>query len=235
MNCTEAKKLLPAMALGDLEGAEREALVEHLKGCEACRVDRAHLEKTLRIAEKLPAPAEPSATRRARVVAAMAASAADEPRSAAPRARSGWRFGLAAAVLLAVFGTWGVATGRIGFAAPAYELKAEDVRGEALLMRADGSAWEPLQPGTTIRMGDRVLTNGGRVWFRSGAKDLIVLADGSQLMINRSDLSAPSVMLVYGELWAEVTPRDKARLRFESAEREGSVEVVGTRFHLEYR
>ena len=234
MNCAETKKLLPAMVLGDLEGADRNALVEHLKGCEACRAERAHLERTLRIAEKLPVAAEPSGTRRMRVVAAMAAASADESRVETPRS-SGWRrWGLAAAVLIAVLGA-GVATGRIGFAAPTYQLKAEDVRGEALLMKVDGATWEPLLPGTTIRMGDRVLTNGGRVWFRSNAKDLIVLADGSQLMINRLDLSAPSVMLVYGELWAEVTPRDKGRLRFESAEGEGSVEVIGTKFHLEYR
>jgi len=137
-------------------------------------------------------------------------------------------------VLIAVLGT-GVATGRIGFAAPTYQLKVEDVRGEALVKRADSATWEALLPGTTILMGDRVLTNGGRVWFRSSAKDVIVLADGSQIMINRSDLAAPSVMLVYGELWAEVTPREKGRLRFESAESEGSVEVIGTKFHLEYR
>lgn len=235
MSCVEMKKLMPAMVLGDLDGADRDALVEHLKGCEGCRAERVHLERTLRIAEKLPVAAEPSATRRTRVVAALAAASGDESRVVKPRGHSGFRFGIAAAVLFLVFGTWGVATGRIGRAAPAYELKAEDVRGEALLMKADGSTWEPLATGTTIRMGDRVLTNGGRVWFRSGAKDLIVLADGSQIMINRSDLAAPSVMLVYGELWAEVTPRDKGRLRFESAEREGSVEVIGTKFHLEYR
>jgi hypothetical protein len=234
VNCVESKKLLPAMVLGDLEGAERDALVEHLKSCEACRAERAHLEKTLRIAEKLPVAAEPSGTRRMRVVAAMAAASVDDSWVEKPR-RPGWnRWWVAAAVLLAVLGT-SVATGRIGFPSATYQLKVEDVRGDALVKKVDGATWEPLTPGTTILMGDRVLTNGGRVWLRSTAKDLIVLADGSQVMINRSDLAAPSVMLVYGELWAEVTPREKGRLRFESAESEGSVEVIGTKFHLEYR
>jgi hypothetical protein len=234
VNCAEAKKLLPAMVLGDLEGAERDALVEHLKGCESCRAERAHLEKTLRIAEKLPVAAEPSGTRRMRVVAAMAEAAAGDSWVEKPR-REGWkRWGLAAAILLAVLVT-GVATGRIGFPAPTYQLKVEDIRGEALVMRSKSTAWEPLVPGATIQTGDRVVTNGGRVWFRSSAKDLIVLADGSQIRINQADLAAPSVMLVYGELWAEVTPRDKGRLRFESAELEGAIEVIGTKFHLEYR
>ncbi|MEK7467795.1 MAG: zf-HC2 domain-containing protein [Planctomycetota bacterium] len=234
MNCAETKKLLPAMVLGDLEGADRDALVEHLKTCEACRAERAHLEKTLRIAEKLPVAAEPSGTRRMRVVAAMAAASADESRVERPRSTGLKRFWLAAAVMIAVLGT-GIATGRIGLAAPTYQLSVEDVRGVAFIKRFDSATWEPLTRGTKFHMGDRVLTDGGRVWFRSSAKDLIVLADGSQMMFNRSDLSGPSVMLVYGELWAEVTPRDKGRLRFESAESEGSVEVIGTKFHLEYR
>ena len=234
MSCVEMKKLLPAMVLGDLEGAERDALVEHLKNCEACRSERAHLEKTLRIAEKLPVAAEPSGTRRMRVVAAMAEAAAGESWVEKPR-RPGWKpWGLAAAVLIAVLGT-GLATGRIGFAGPGYELKVAEIRGEVLVFKARGSAWEPLVQGATIGIGDRVLTNGGRVWFRSNMKDLIVLADGSQLRVSRYDPAAPGIELVYGELWAEVTPREKGNLRIESPEGEGYVEVIGTKFHVEYR
>ncbi|MCE9583913.1 MAG: zf-HC2 domain-containing protein [Planctomycetes bacterium] len=231
MNCEEMKKLVPAMVLGDLEGAERDRLVEHLKTCEACRAERAHLERTLHIAEKLPAP-ETSGARRDRVVAAMAAASRDESHFVKPR--GAWkRWGIAAAVLLVMAGT--VATAKLGFAGEAWELKAEDIRGEALVMKAGGSTWEPLGRGATVHIGDRVLTNGGRVWFRSNAKDLIVLADGSQVMINRQEMAEPSLMLVYGELWAEVTPRDKGHVRFESPEGEGFVEVLGTKLHVEYR
>ena len=234
MNCEEARKLLPAMVLGDLEGSDRDRLVEHAKGCEGCRAERAHLEHVLSAAKRLPAP-EPSGARRERVVAAMAA-AAEEPRAAEPRRRWG-PMAAAAAVLLAVAGTWAGATGRLGFLSrdEAYGLKAEEIKGEALLMRAGGSTWEPLTTATDVKVGDRVLTNGGRVWFRSTAQDLIVLADGTQVMINRADPRNPSVMLVYGEIWAEVTPRKEGNLRFESPEGEGSAEVIGTKLHLEYR
>ena len=233
MSCAEMKKLLPAMVLGELEGAERDQLVEHLKSCEGCRAERLHLDRVLSVARKLPAP-EPSGTRRERVVAAMAASSVDETRVVKPR-RSLRSWGLAAAVLLAVTGTYGVATGKFGFAREMYSFKVEDIRGEALLLRAGGATWEPLGIGTAVHIGDRVLTNGGRVWFRSNARDLIVLADGSQVMINREEMTAPGIMLVYGELWAEITPREKGHLRFESPEGEGAAEVIGTKLHVEYR
>lgn len=234
MNCVEAKKLLPAMALGDLEGAERDALVGHLKDCEACRAERTHLEKTLRVAERLPA-AEPSGTRRMRVVAAMVAATAEESRVAKRRPGGGWRkWGLAAAVLVAVIGG-SVATARLGFATPAYELKVEDLRGEVMVLRAGGTERVRLARGETIRIGDRVDTQGGRVWFRSSVRDLVVLADASQMMINRSGIKEPSLMLVYGKLWIEATPREEGHLNVETPEGEGFVEVVGTKFQVEYR
>jgi ferric-dicitrate binding protein FerR (iron transport regulator) len=226
------RKRIPAMVLGDLEGAERDLLVEHLKGCEGCRAERAHLEATLATAKRLPAP-EPSAARRDRVVAAMAAAAGDSAPER-PRRRLG-SLGFAAAIALAVLGTWTVSTGRLGLAKPAFELTVEDVQGYAVMLPSGGTAWEPLAPGAVVRVGDRVLTNGGRAWMRSNANDLFALADGSQLRINQQDKDNPNVQLVYGELWAEVTPRDRGHLRIESPQGEGFVEVLGTRLHVEYR
>ena len=231
MSCAEIKKNLPALVLGDLEGPDLDRAVAHLKDCAACRAERAHLEAALAAAKRLPAP-EPRATRRDRVVAAMVA--ATEPQTKKPRRPWGWAAS-AAAVLLAVLATWGVSTGRLGLSREAYALTAEDVKGEALLMRAGGSGWEPLAPKTRIQIGDRVLTNGGRVWLRSTANDMVVMANETQVMVNRADADHPSVMLIYGELWAEVTPRDRGNLRFESPEGEGFVEVIGTKLHLEYR
>lgn len=232
MSCAEIKKNLPALVLGDLEGPDLDRAVAHLKDCEACRAERAHLEAALAAAKRLPAP-EPRATRRDRAVAAMVAAAEERPAKAGRRPW-GWAAS-AAAVLLAVLATWGVSTGRLGLSRESYALTAEDVKGEALLMRAGGSTWEPLAPKTRVEIGDRVLTNGGRVWLRSTANDLVVMADGTQVMVNRADAEHPSVMLIYGELWAEVTPRDRGNLRFESPEGEGFVEVIGTKLHLEYR
>ena len=58
---------------------------------------------------------------------------------------------------------------------------------------------------------------------------------GKGLRVSRYDPAAPGIELVYGELWAEVTPREKGNLRIESPEGEGYVEVIGTKFHVEYR
>jgi hypothetical protein len=235
VNCGEAKPKLAAVVLGDLEGPELDLVSAHLRDCAACRAEKAHLEGSLGAMKRLPAP-EPRPTRRVRTVAAMVA--ATESAIEAPPRRSWARYGVAASLILAVTATWAGASGKLAWMmnTPEFALTVEDLKGEALIMRSQGSQWEPLAPRATVRLGDRVLTNGGRAWLRSTRGDLIVMADGAQVMVNRNDPKNPSMMLVYGEIWAEITPRpEKEHLRFESPEGEGAVEVLGTRLHLEYR
>ena len=102
------EELLPAHALGALDGDDLRELEEHLDaGCEECRRQLALWDRDLEALAESVAPIAPSDTTRARVLrmtatAATAASAAPSPR------RRSWWLPLAAAALLAV-AVWGVA------------------------------------------------------------------------------------------------------------------------------
>jgi anti-sigma-K factor RskA len=105
------EELLPAYALGALEGEELRELEEHLAGgCDECGRQLALWQGDLEALAAAVPPVEPSEITRARVLrlagAAPAAPAAPMP-AAAPRRTSSWRMAAAAAALLAL-ALWGL-------------------------------------------------------------------------------------------------------------------------------
>ncbi|MFY9824893.1 MAG: zf-HC2 domain-containing protein, partial [Thermoanaerobaculia bacterium] len=129
------EELLPAKALGALDGEDLRALEEHLAGgCEECRRQLELWDRDLETLAASVPPVEPSQTTRARVLR-LAAGAADAAPS--PRRRSWW-LPLAAAVLLAV-AVWGVA-GQLqmrGMQGDLERLKAERNRLASQVERLD--------------------------------------------------------------------------------------------------
>ena len=106
------EELLPAYALGALEGEELRELEEHLAGgCDECRRQldlwRGDLEE---LAATVP-PVEPSEITRARVLrlagGAPGAAPSPEPSPSLPPRRAPWWLAAAALVLLA-FAIWGL-------------------------------------------------------------------------------------------------------------------------------
>jgi anti-sigma-K factor RskA len=103
-------ELLPAYALGALEGEELRELEEHLAGgCEECARQLALWQGDLeQLAAEVP-PVEPSEITRARVLRLAGATPATPavPALAAPRRTSSWRMAAAASALLAL-ALWGL-------------------------------------------------------------------------------------------------------------------------------
>jgi anti-sigma-K factor RskA len=107
------EELLPAYALGALDGEELRELEEHLAGdCAECGRQLALWEGDLEELAATVPPVEPSEVTRARVLRLAGAGAAAPPRAAAPAAatpprRAPWWLAAAALVLLA-FAVWGL-------------------------------------------------------------------------------------------------------------------------------
>jgi anti-sigma-K factor RskA len=100
------EELLPAYALGALEGEELLELEEHLAGgCEECGRQLALWQGDLEDLAAAVPPVEPSEITRARVL--RLAGAAPAAAAGAPRRTSSWRMAAAAAALLAL-ALWGL-------------------------------------------------------------------------------------------------------------------------------
>jgi anti-sigma factor RsiW len=101
MECSDARRLIPAKIDGELDAAGDAALAAHLEGCAACaRLVAEQLEWRGVIKSRAPRYPAPAALR-ARL--ALALSEADLPASPAPRRHAaGWRpWAMAASVVLA--------------------------------------------------------------------------------------------------------------------------------------
>lgn len=93
MDCIDAAELVPELALGLLDGAERAAVLAHVEGCDRCRSDLAGLTQVGENLLLLAPEAEPPPAFESRVLARVA-----PPR----RRRVPWRPLMAAAAALAV-------------------------------------------------------------------------------------------------------------------------------------
>lgn len=103
------EELLPAYALGALDGEELRELEEHLAGdgCRECRGQLALWQGDLEELAATVPPVEPSETTRARVLRLAGSSAAPAVPATAPR-RTPWWLAAAALVLLGL-AVWGLA------------------------------------------------------------------------------------------------------------------------------
>ncbi len=114
MNCERLQEQIPEALAGRLDQAAREALVDHLEGCAACRAQVADLNAAWRVFDKLDAALEgslqptPDATAKARFQEMLAAYQAGmaaarptpQPQVLAFPGRTAWRIALAAGLLL---------------------------------------------------------------------------------------------------------------------------------------
>ncbi|HYV51582.1 MAG TPA: zf-HC2 domain-containing protein [Dongiaceae bacterium] len=105
MNHPEWQDALDAYVSGELDTTARESLLLHLKGCTSCREEADTLARIVNDAGALPRSLEPPSHLWWRIAEALREGPQAEPR--VPRVRtpsSRFRFALAAAALVAVFG-----------------------------------------------------------------------------------------------------------------------------------
>ncbi|MFN3487050.1 MAG: anti-sigma factor family protein, partial [Planctomycetota bacterium] len=106
MKCAEVRKMLPELALGDLDAEPAFRAEGHLQECAACRSE---FETIGRAAEALrgATPLAPSAERRDRAVEAMVrASSGHPPVRTVRRAWRRWAGAAAAAALVPLAAFW---------------------------------------------------------------------------------------------------------------------------------
>jgi hypothetical protein len=203
MECSEALKLLPGAALGELDAEPARALAAHLESCEACRSAKTPLDAA---AAALRAPSSLSGSTRRREAAASAMAAAYEEeveRRLFLRKRRLLPGRVAAAVLLAAAAAGAAFLwGRPG-AEPKVDLRVAEVRGRSDVFRAAEGKWCALAAGERVAAGDRVITQqDAGVRFevslpRSGralgslfvdADAAVARVDGSRLALDRGRL-----------------------------------------------
>lgn len=234
MTCTEVRKLLPGLALGDLDAEPATGVTAHLHACDACRVEADTLGRTV-TALRSPALVVPSTTRRSAAVAAMIRSRAEAADGFATGRRRSWApFATAAAFLLALVTALTLRGGGTAFTVAA-------VTGDAKMRDAWSREWRPVLPGSAISVGDRIVTERGSVvrlsssgvWFAMDQESSIEVAASRRVTLDRGRLlvSAPSSQsLVVADLAnnsASVTGRVELRLREVVNKLGGSLEVKG--------
>ena len=194
MKCAEVRKLLPGMALGDVDAEVARAAGEHAAGCEACRAERVSIDATVAALGSADVVA-PSSERRQAAVAAMAQARADEVERLLLRPRRPWiAIGSIAAVLL-------VSVAAFLFVSPAgVEFRVAEVLGRADLYRPDEERCVTLKQGDVVRSGDRVITQG-RARVRLDLSPGTLFVDQyTSIAITRSG----RIVLDSGRLYAEM-------------------------------
>jgi hypothetical protein len=202
MNCNDAKKRIPALALDDIDVEERREAEKHLEGCAACRAERDGLTKVHGAMKALP-EVETSQARRDAVVGAMTAARADILEKAMiqpPKRNWGW---IAAAAVVLAAASW-FALAPIG---PTYRI----VSGTGIIITVDGTV--PIAVGSIVRRGDRIVAEQ-RVRIE-GANAVVDIA--GELSIHPDELllerGTMDVDVRKGELVVTDISRDRLVLR----------------------
>src|SRR5438045_7475185 len=140
MMCSDVRKLLPDLALGDLDAGPAADIAAHLQGCAACRSESGAIARTLNVLRAAPTAA-PSTERRSAAAAAMARAHAEQSERLLIRRPRSWApWATAAAFLLAVAAALSVRGGGTAFTV------AKVTGGAELLDRETGS-WKIAVPG----------------------------------------------------------------------------------------
>ena len=173
MTCSDVRKALSGLALGDLDAEPAAEVHAHLKSCAECRSEEAAIGRTLG-ALRRAAPLARSTERRSAAVAAMLRAHGDQAEKLLVRRSFSW-FPLAAAAvfLLVVVTTLNFRGGGTVFA-------VAKISGSADLLDRDAGVSRSVLEGTTISAGDRLVTQpGGRVRLVSGATELVLDEESS--------------------------------------------------------
>lgn len=188
VKCSDAGRLLPEMALGDLDAEVTREITTHLSACKDCLGAFAGVGAAL-TALQASRDVSPSTERRLAVEKAMILEHAGHSKS---RRRPAWPWAAAAAAafLLAMI--------LPGAGGPAFTVTK--LSGRVEVYRADHALWAPLAPGERVGARDRVVTQpGASVRFDLGRGGWIELHPDSAIT-----WGSGGVHLDRGRLGAEV-------------------------------
>lgn len=168
MTCSDVRKLLPGLALGDLDAEPAALVADHLAECTGCRQESGVLGRTLGLLRAAPFVA-PSTDRRSAAVAAMARTHAEQSERLLVRRPRPWLpWATAVAFLLALGTALLVRSNGLAF-------QVAGLKGRAELRDPDSGRWRPVSDGMKVSVGDRLLTYpGSRVRLSSGATELVL-------------------------------------------------------------
>jgi hypothetical protein len=198
MTCSDVRKALSGLALGDLDAEPAAEVHAHLKSCPDCRVEEAAIGRTVG-ALRRAAPVAPSTERRSAAVAAMLRAHGDQAERLLVRRRPVAWIPLAAAAVFLL-----VVVAALNLRAGGTVFTVAKVSGSAKVLDRDAGVWHPVLDGALISVGDRVVTEpGGRALLVSGKTELFLDEDTSV------DVVAPRrVTLDAGRLMAVAPPSD---------------------------
>jgi hypothetical protein len=199
MTCSDVRKVLSDLALGDLDAEPAADLAAHLASCADCRAEEAAVGRTLNLLKKAPAVAA-STERRSAAVAAMARAHADQSERLLVRRRPvAWIPLAAAAVFLLAL----AAALNLRGSGAVFTVTGVAGAGAKVLDREAGRV-HPVLDGMTLTVGDRLVTEPGcRVRLVSGASQIVLDEDSAVDIV-----AARRVMLDGGKLLAVSPPTE---------------------------
>jgi len=223
MKCSDVRKLLPGLALGDLDAEPARAAADHLKSCAECRGAQSEVAATVAALGNAE-PLGPSAARREAAAAAMARAQAElAERLLVRQPRRGRLWSAAAALVLASLTVFLWPSGEL-------ELKVAQVSGRADLYDARSRLWSRISQGDLVRVNDRLLTGneavvrldfkGGTLWVNQNSS--VAFVPGRRLVLDRGDICAelPSATRELAVTDTVNTSRSVRRGRLEAGLRE---------------
>jgi hypothetical protein len=169
MTCSDVRKALSGLALGDLDAEPAAEVHAHLKSCPECRAEEAAIGRTLG-ALRRAAPVAASTERRSAAVSAMLRAHGDQAEKLLVRPRSVAWIPLAAAAvfLLVVVAALNLRGGGTPFTV------ATVTHGANFRDRESGD-WRPVLEGMTFSAGDRLVTEKGcKMRLTSGTAELLL-------------------------------------------------------------
>jgi anti-sigma factor RsiW len=173
MTCSDVRKALSGLALGDLDAEPAAEVRAHLKSCPDCQAEDAAIGRTLG-ALRRAGPVPPSTERRSAAVSAMLRAHGDQAEKLLVRRPGSWLPLAAAAVFLLVV------IAALNFRSGGAAFTVAKLNGGARLLDRDAGEWHPILGGMTISVGDRVVTEPGcRVLLVSGGTELFLDEDTS--------------------------------------------------------
>lgn len=189
MTCTDIRKQLPELALGDLDVERAAAISGHLSGCADCRAAKEKITRALGLL-RTAAPVPPSTERRSTAVQAMARAHAEASEALLRRPRRTWAPWIAAAAAFLVL------LAAPQFRTRSWSLQVASLSGRADLLDRSTGIWRPLMLSEKVRVGDRLVTQpGARVELVSGGNRVFLdqetaidLVDVQALALDRGRL-----------------------------------------------
>ena len=142
MTCTEIRKQLPELSLGDLDAEPAAAIAAHLATCADCRVAKATIGRTVSLLRSAP-PASPSTGRRSATIMAMARAHAEQSERLLRRPRRTWAPWIAAAAAFLILLVAPQLRSR------SWSLQVASLKGRADLLDRSTGTWRPLAAADT--------------------------------------------------------------------------------------